>query len=328
LTAVNAPIVRAYCSHRVLILSKIMTAFKADLADLFPGFAAHWVDTSIGKIFARTAGNGPPLLLLHGYTETHVMWHRMAPALAPHFSLVIPDLPGYGASAVPQANADHAPYDKRSMANVMVEVMAKFGHKRFRLAGHDRGGRVAYRMALDHAASLERLATLDIVPTYDMWHGMDRNLAMKVWHWPFLAQPAPLPEMLIEKAAVELLEWKIASWTKVKNLSAFDPRALDHYRVSFSDPARIHAQCEDYRAGVGADLTNDEADRAAGKTIACPFLALWGGVGIANETSGPLKIWRQWAPQVQGQPIDSGHFLTEENPDATAKALLDFFRAG
>ena len=213
------------------------------------------------------------------------------------------------------------------MAKAMVEVMEKLGHVRFRLAGHDRGGRVAYRLALDHPGRVERMATLDIVPTYDMWHGMDANMAMKVWHWPFLAQPDPLPEMLISKAPVEYLEWKLASWTKAKNLSAFDPRALEHYRASFSDPLRIHAQCEDYRAGYGADLANDEADRAAGKTITCPFLALWGGAGIANETGGPLAIWKEWAPQAVGQPIDFGHFLAEENPDATAEALLEFMTA-
>ena len=198
------------------------------LADLFPGFATHAIDTSVGKIFARSGGSGPPLLLLHGYTQTHVMWHRVAPVLAQRFSLVMPDLPGYGQSAIPQADADHAPYDKRSMARVMVEVMDAFGHPRFRLAGHDRGGRVAYRLALDHGPRVERMATLDIVPTYDMWHGMDRNMAMKIWHWPFLAQPAPLPEMLIEKAPVDYLEGTMASWTKAKNLSAFDPRAMEH----------------------------------------------------------------------------------------------------
>jgi len=297
------------------------------LADLFSDFASHRIDTSAGEIFARSGGSGPPLLLLHGYTETHVMWHRIAPVLSQHFTLTIPDLPGYGSSAAPQADANHAPYDKRSMAKAMVEVMQKLGAARFRLAGHDRGGRVAYRLALDHSGRVERMATLDIVPTYDMWHGMDANMAMKVWHWPFLAQAAPLPEMLIGKAPVEYLEWKLASWTKAKNLSAFDPRALEHYRASVSDPARIHAQCEDYRAGYGDDLANDEADRASAKTIDCPLLALWGGVGIASETGGPLKIWRQWAPQATGQVIDSGHFLTEENPDATLKAMLEFFRA-
>lgn len=296
-----------------------------DLADLYPDFASHWIDTSIGKIFARTAGKGPPLLLLHGYTQTNVMWHRVAPTLAKHFSVVVPDLPGYGWSAVPRADASHAPYDKRSMAKTMVETMERLGHVRFRLVGHDRGGRVSYRLALDHAGRVERLATLDIVPTYDMWMGMNRNMAMKVWHWPFLAQPEPLPEMLIGKAPVDYLEWKMASWTKTKSLSAFDARALDHYRAAFSDPLRIHAHCEDYRAGQAADFAHDEADRKAGKTIACPMLALWGAAGIPNETGGPLDIWRQWAPQASGQPIDSGHFLTEENPDATAKALLEFF---
>ena len=298
-----------------------------DLADLHPSFAAHWVDTSIGKVFARAGGSGPPLLLLHGYTQTNVMWHRVAPALAESFSLVIPDLPGYGWSAVPEADASHAPYDKRSMARVMVEVMERLGHVRFRLAGHDRGGRVAYRLALDHPGRVERLATLDIVPTYDMWTGMDRNMAMKVWHWPFLAQPAPLPEMLIAKAPVEYLEWKMASWTKAKNLSAFDTRALDHYRAAFSDPLRIHAHCEDYRAGQAADFAHDEADRKVGKTIACPLLALWGAAGIPSEAGGPLTIWRQWAPQAVGQSIDSGHFLAEENPDATARALTDLLSA-
>lgn len=298
-----------------------------DLADLFPGFASRWIDTSVGKIFARTGGSGPPLLLLHGYSETNVMWHRVAPALAARFSLVIPDLVGYGWSVIPEADQNHAPYDKRSMANVMIEVMEALGHVHFHLAGHDRGGRVAYRLALDHPGRVDRLATLDIVPTYDMWHGMDRNMAMKVWHWPFLAQPEPLPEMLISKAPVEYLEWKMASWTKAKDLTAFAPHALEHYRAAFVDPKRIHAHCEDYRAGRYADLINDEADRAAGNTIACPLLALWGGVGIANESGGPLATWRQWAPQAQGKVIDSGHFLTEEAPEATAAALLDFFLA-
>jgi haloacetate dehalogenase len=298
-----------------------------DLADLFPGFASHWIDTSVGRIFARAGGSGPPLLLLHGYTETNVMWHRVAPKLAPRFSLIIPDLPGYGWSDVPAADRTHAPYDKRSMAKVMIEAMEKLGHVRFAIAGHDRGGRVAYRLALDHPGRVGRMATLDIVPNYDMWHGMDLNMAMKVWHWPFLAQPEPLPEMLISKSPVEFLDWKMASWTKTGDLSAFDRRALDHYRAAISDPLRIHAHCEDYRAGRFADLVNDEVDRAAGKTIQCPLLALWGGVGIANETGRPLKIWQQWAPGATGKPIESGHFLTEENPDATTGELLKFFTA-
>jgi haloacetate dehalogenase len=262
---------------------------SSDLADLFPGFASHWIDTSIGKMFARSGGAGPPLLLLHGYSQTNVMWHRVAPELARHFSLIIPDLPGYGWSVAPRASADHEPYSKRAMAAVMIEI------------------------------------TLDIVPTHAMWHGMDpqprhEGVALAV---PGAANP--LPEMLIAKAPVEYLEWKTASWTKARDLSAFDPRALAHYRAGFSDPSRIHAHCEDYRAGQTSDLAADERDHSAGKKIACPMLALWGSAGIPSETAGPLKIWREWADQVEGKPIDSGHFLAEENPQATAAALLAFF---
>ena len=296
-----------------------------DLADLFPGFASHWADTAIGKMFARAGGAGPPLLLLHGYPQTSVMWHRAAPALAKHFTLVIADLPGYGWSAAPTSGPGHAPYDKRSMANVMIELMEKLGHIRFHLAGHDRGGRVAYRLALDHPERLIKLATLDIIPTSEMWRRMDRTMAMKVWHWPFLAQTYPMPELLLTRAPVEYLDWKMASWSKSKDLSSFDPRALAHYRAFFSDPLRIRATCADYRAGATTDLANDEADWAAGKKITVPMLALWGSAGIPSE-SGPLEIWRQWANDVSGSPIDSGHFLAEENPDATTAALLRFFR--
>ncbi len=298
-----------------------------DLADLFPGFASHWIDTAAGKIFARSGGSGPPLLLLHGYAQSNVMWHKVAPILAKQFTLVLPDLPGYGWSAVPEAAADHSPYDKRSMAAAMIEVMEELGHARFQLAGHDRGGRVAYRLALDHPGRLARLAVLDIVPTFAMWHRMDYKMAIKVFHWPFLAQPAPLPETLLAKASTEFLELKMASWTKAKTLAPFDKRALAHYFAFFEDPLRIHATCEDYRAGSTLDLTHDEADHAAGRKIECPLLALWGAAGIPSQ-SGPLDIWREWATDVSGQPIDSGHFVCEENPAATADALLTFMAAG
>jgi haloacetate dehalogenase len=297
-----------------------------DLADLYPGYQSHWIDTLAGKIFARSGGSGPPLLLLHGYPQTNVIWHKVAPLLDKHFKLVIADLPGYGWSAAPRPDADHAPYDKRSMAKAMIGLMEQLGHARFALAGHDRGGRLAYRLALDHPGRLSKLCTLDIIPTYDMWHGMDYKSAFKVWHWPFLAQPAPLPEMFIEKAPVEYLEWKMASLAKSHDLSAFDPRAMDHYRAFISDPTRIHATCEDYRAGWGTDLANDEADFAAGKKITCPLLALWGAKGIPSETTGPLSVWKRWATNVSGGAIDSGHYLPEENPAATAAALLGFFR--
>ena len=294
-----------------------------DLADLFPGFASHWIDTSAGKMFARAGGSGPPLLCLHGYPQTHVMWHRVASALARHFTLVQPDLPGYGWSAVPEAKPDHAPYTKRAMANVMIEIMEALGHPRFGLAGHDRGGRVAYRLALDHPGRLDKLATLDIVPTWSMWHALDAKLAMRAWHWTFLAQPAPLPELLLGKAANEYFELLTEKWL-AGNKHTFDARALAHYRASFTDPLRIHASCEDYRAGQSTDVAYDEADRKAGKKIACPLLALWGANGLPRDLD-PLAVWREWAANVQGAAIDCGHFLCEEAPDATAKALIEFF---
>src|SRR5215208_3285190 len=233
-----------------------------DLADLYPGFASRFMPTSIGTIFVRTGGTGPPLLLLHGYPQTNVIYHRVAPRLAQGFTLVIPDLPGYGWSAVPRSDADHTPYTKRAMAAVMIELMEALGFVRFRIAGHDRGGRVAYRLALDHPERVERLAALDILPTYDYWQRMDRLYGLKMYHWLFLAQPEPLPERLIGGNPVFNVVHPLASWTKAQSLAAFDPRALAHYRAALADPSRIHAACEDYRAGAHADYDHDAADRA------------------------------------------------------------------
>jgi haloacetate dehalogenase len=298
----------------------------SDLADLFPGFASQWIDTAAGRIFMRTGGEGRPLLLLHGHPQTNVMWHRVAPALARHFALIISDLPGYGWSDAPPSDAEHAPYTKRAMANAMIEMMERQGHVRFCIAGHDRGGRVAYRLALDHPGRLDKLAVLDIVPTWAMWHGMDARLATRAWHWSFLALPAPFPETMIGKDPLFFFDWRAARGTKVKNLSAFDPRALAHYHAFFNDPVRIHAICEDYRAGRTTDLAHDEADRAAGKKITCPMLAIWGAAGgVPAETDDPLATWREWATDVRGFGVDSGHYLAEEVPQLTAQALIDFF---
>jgi haloacetate dehalogenase len=301
-----------------------------DLADLFPGYASKWINTTSGRIFARVGGKGPPLLLLHGFSETHVMWHRVAPQLADRFTLIIADLPGYGWSDMPESDSDHTPYTKRAMAQTMVEAMEALGHVRFALAGHDRGGRVAYRLALDHPGRLSQLAVLDILPTYDYWARMDRLYALKIYHWSFLAQPFPLPETLIGGNPDFFLRQKMASQTKSKNLDAIDPRALEHYLTVFRDPSRLHAMCEDYRAGAYADFEIDRADREVARKITIPMLALWGDAGIARAAATPpettpLKIWQAWATKVSGAPIDSGHFLTEENPDATAKALREFF---
>jgi len=296
-----------------------------DLADLYPDFESRWIVTAAGKLFCRVGGKGPPLLLIHGYPQTNVMWHRVAPALAERFTLVLPDLPGYGWSDVPRQNADHAPYDKRSIANAMIALMEEIGFVRFCLAGHDRGGRVAYRLALDHPERVEKIATLDIVPTIEMWARMDQQMAMKTWHWPFLAQHEPLPEMLIASVPTQFQNWLMASWTKAKDLSCFDERALAHYRAFFENPARIHATCEDYRAGQRIDPAHDAADKKAGKKITAPMLALWGAAGRIPDAGSPLDTWRNWATNVSGQAIDSGHFLAEENPDATAAAMLSFF---
>jgi haloacetate dehalogenase len=212
------------------------------------------------------------------------------------------------------------------MAAVMVEAMERLGFVRFRLAGHDRGARVGYRLALDHPGRLEQLAVLDIVTTWDMWHGMDARLAARAWHWTFLALPAPFPETLIGKDPLFFFDSRAAAGSKARRTSVFDPRALAHYHAAYQDPGRIHAMCEDYRAGQTTDLAHDEADRAAGKTIGCPALALWGSSGLlANAGIDGLAAWRPWAPDLRGFAIDCGHYLPEENPQATAAALREFF---
>ena len=299
----------------------------SDLADLYPGFASEWINTSSGRIFARVGGKGPPLLLLHGFPETHVMWHRVAPQLADRFTLIIADLPGYGWSDMPDSDAEHTPFSKRAMANAMVEAMEQLGHVHFALAGHDRGGRVSYRLALDHPGRLSRLAVLDILPTYDYWERMNRAYALKIYHWTFLAQPAPLPETLIASNGEFFMRFKMASQTKSKTLDAIDKRALEHYIAPIRDPARVHAMCEDYRAGAYFDYELDKADFEAGKKITIPVLALWGNAGVAQAAANPLDTWEQWATNVDGMPVDSGHFLAEESPDVTAKALREFFSA-
>ncbi len=297
-----------------------------ELADLYPGYESRFIETSAGKIFVRIGGRGSPVLLLHGYPQTNVMWHRVAPALAKQHTLILADLPGYGQSDAPKSAPDHSPYTKRAMALAMVETMEKLGHAKFAVVGHDRGGRVAYRLALDHPHRVTRLSTLDIVPTWEMWDSMNARRAMKVFHWTFLAQPYPLPEMLIGKAPIDYMEWKMLAWNGGETNSIFDPRAFDHYRAFFAQPERLHATCEDYRAGQSTDVSIDDADVKAGRKIECPVLALWGARGIPSAGEPPLEVWRRWARHVDGKAIDCGHFLAEENPEDTLAALLPFLR--
>jgi haloacetate dehalogenase len=296
------------------------------LPDLFPGFESRRFATSGAEIFARMGGDGPPLVLLHGYPQTHVMWHLVAPKLAERFRLILCDLRGYGQSSVPPTVPDHSTYSKRAMARDVIEIADQLGFKSFFLCGHDRGGRVAYRLALDHPGRVERLITLDIIPTYNMWHLLTRDLALKTFHWSFLAQPYPWPEEMIGRDPVAWLDHKLALWGGTGDQSIFAPEALAHYRAFFSEPARAHATCEDYRAGATYDLAADEADRAAGRRIACPTAVFWGEKGIPSRTAGPLAIWQEWCETVEGRAIDSGHFPAEEAPDDTAQAILEFFK--
>ena len=297
------------------------------MSTLFPGTHETRFHTGEAEIYARIGGSGPPLLLIHGFPQTHAMWHRLAPELMKNYTCIMPDLRGYGYSSCPPNDAANAAYSKRAMANDLLALMASLGHHRYAVAGHDRGARVAYRMALDHPAAVSNLTVLDIVPTHAMWHNFTVKLAMKTYHWLFLAQPNPLPEMLIERAPVNYLDYTLASWTKSKDLSSFAPEALAEYRLHYATPEHVHATCNDYRAGATYDLAADEGDVASGRKITCPTLALWGTAGIPSETGGPLDQWSSWCEHVEGLGIDSGHFVAEENPRAVLEALLPFLRA-
>ncbi|MCX7351530.1 MAG: alpha/beta hydrolase, partial [Alphaproteobacteria bacterium] len=252
------------------------------------------------------------------------MWHKVAPDLMRRFTGVMPDLRGYGYSSCPVNDAKNEAYSKRAMAQDLVALMTSLGHDRFSVVGHDRGARVGYRMALDLPDTVSCLTVLDIVPTHAMWHNFTVRLAMKTYHWLMLAQPHPLPEMLIGPNPVGYLDYTIASWSKSKDLSAFSEDALSEYRMHYATPEHIHATCNDYRAGATYDLAADVVDHAAGRKITCPTLALWGTAGIPSETEGPLETWHEWCESVEGHGIDSGHFIAEENPQATLDTLIPF----
>jgi haloacetate dehalogenase len=285
------------------------------------------------ELFARTGGDAskPPLLLLHGYPQTHAMWHRVAQRLAPDFSLVIPDLRGYGDSTTPEPpptpEADHAQHSKRAMAADMAALMSGLGHQRFFVAGHDRGGRVAHRLALDHAERVERLALIDIVPTLDMYERVDMRSAIGYYHWFFLIQPAPMPERMIGGDPGFYLRWTLGGWGS-NGLGHIEPEALAEYERCFCRADAIHASCEDYRAAATIDLEHDRASRDAGARIACDLFLIWGTRGLVGKRFDPLALWRERASgRVEGVALEAGHFVPEEQPDETARRLRDFFLA-
>jgi haloacetate dehalogenase len=292
---------------------------------LFEGFETRELQTPRGIVHARLAGDGPPLLLLHGYPQTHLMWHAVAPRLAERFSVVAADLPGYGDSFRPPVSDDHSSHSKRELANDLVAAMRQLGHATFAVAGHDRGGRVAYRMALDHPEAVSALAVLDIVPTGEIWARADDRFALVYWHWPFLAQPAPLPERLILDAPDGL--WIAAERMGIKpGDQRFPAEVVDAYRAQLADPATVTAMCEDYRAGATVDRAHDDADRST-RTIACPVRVLWGAKGaLPHFYADPLEPWHSCAPQASGRGIEgAGHFIPEDAPDAVTAELEAFF---
>ncbi|MDQ3999472.1 MAG: alpha/beta hydrolase [Actinomycetota bacterium] len=287
---------------------------------MFEGFERIQIETRGATINAVRGGEGPPVLLLHGYPQTLAMWHLIAPRLTASFTVVATDLRGYGDSSKPEGGEEHAGYSKRAMAADQVEVMRTLGFGSFAVLGHDRGGRVAHRMALDHPQSVTRLAVLDIVPTRHVFETADKELAMAYYHWFFLSQPYDLPERLIGADPDYYLRKKLSGWGT--GFDSFASEACAEYERCFRDPRTIHASCEDYRAAATIDLEHDGADRD--RKVGCPLLALWGEQGVVERLYDVLGVWRGYASEVGGRALPCGHYLAEERPEETAEELVTF----
>jgi haloacetate dehalogenase len=293
----------------------------------FLGFESRIIATDASEVFVhRGPLTGPALLLLHGFPETALMWREVGQLLSADFAVVAADLPGYGQSACPADTDDHASMSKRTMAVTLTEVMRRLGHERFAVVGHDRGGRVAYRAALDNPSIVTAVAVLDIVPTLEVWDRADARLTLSFWPFSLLAQPEPLPERLILAAPDAVVDNALSNWGTPPETF---PSALRHaYINALSDPAHVHAICEEYRAAASLDRAHDEADLKAGRQIACPLLALWSGAGSLaswyENDGGPLSLWRRWAAHVHGRPVEGGHFFPEEHPQSTAELIRCF----
>ena len=281
-------------------------------------------DVEANGISVRTAfgGSGPALLLLHGHPQTHAIWHRVAPALARHFTVIASDLRGYGDSSKPAGEPGHTNYSKRTMAADQVALMRALGHERFAVLAHDRGARVAHRMAMDHPDVVTRMALLDIAPTLAMYEQTSMAFARAYWHWFFLIQPAPFPETLINADPVFYLRKLMGS--RFAGLGPFAPEAMAEYERCMRDPACVHGMCEDYRAAATIDLEHDRADRDAGRRLACPLLVLWGAQGVIQQCFDPLAEWRRVAADVRGRSLPCGHYIPEEAPEALLAEVLPF----
>jgi len=292
----------------------------------FTDFDRRYVDVDGVVIHARVAGAGPAILLLHGYPESSYMWRHVAPALAEAFTVVAADLRGYGESGAPVDDADHLTYSRRTMSEDQVRLMSALGHERFTVAGHDRGGRVAHRMALDHPECVERVAVLDIVPTLHMFENVDRAMAQSYFHWFFLNQPADLPERLITADPEGWLTSRFRGRTS--GSWRVDEDALDEYVRAFRDPARVAATCADYRAAASIDLVHDREDRSASRRITAPLLAVWGASSYVGRHFDVTRVWQDYAEHVTGVSVPSDHYVPEEAPDLTVRLLMRFARGG
>ncbi|KAF1017429.1 MAG: Fluoroacetate dehalogenase [Stenotrophomonas maltophilia] len=295
------------------------------LSELFPGFHARQVATAAGaSIHVLTGGQGPALLLLHGHPQTSAIWHRVVPVLARHFSLVLADLRGYGDSSRPEGGDGHVAYSKRVMAQDMLEVMQTLGHARFAVLVHDRGARVAHRLAADHPQAVERMVLLDVAPTLTMYEQTGEAFARAYWHWFFLIQPAPLPERLIDADPAAYVRDTMGR--RSAGLAPFDPRALAEYMRCVALPGGARGICEDYRAAASIDLQHDRADREAGRVLETPLRVLWGEQGVVNRCFAPLQEWQKIARQVDGHALPCGHYIAEEAPALLLDAALPFLR--
>ncbi len=297
-------------------------------ADWFAGFETRRFTLAGSEVFARVGGNPakPPLLLLHGFPQTHVMWHRVAQRLKDDFFLVMPDLRGYGDSSHAPGLQDHGNYSKRAMAQDMADVMQTLGFAQFSLCGHDRGGRVAHRLAVDHPGRVKKLCVIDIAPTLDMYAATDMAFARAYYHWFHLIQPAPLPEKMIGADSKTYLHAKLGGWGS-GGLGYIEPQALAEYERCFCRAESIHTACEDYRASAGIDLDHDRESRELGQKVACAMLVIWGDRGVVNRMFKPLELWQaQCAGTVEGKAVAAGHFIPEELPEVTAEMLKGFFR--